>query len=368
MRKIKEMEHENIMENYYILAINPGSTSTKISLYRNEEYLLVETLRHDVQELSKFNSVMEQLEYRKGMIMDFLKKNNIDINLLSAVSGRGGFLKPISSGVYKVNDRMCQDLFETKTEHASNLGGLIAKSIADDCGIPSYVVDPVAVDEIHELGKVSGLKGTDRYVLFHCLNAKAVGRKAAARLNGNYETKNFVIAHIGGGISVSAHKKGVAIDSTMGIFGEGSFSVERAGTLSQRIMLDLCFDSGKSRKEIEKILAGNGGLVSYLGSNNCLDIEDRINNGDDEARLYYEAMAYQISKDIAAQSSVLSGEVDAICITGGIAHSMMITDWIINRVRYIAPVLVFPGEFEQEALSFGVLRVLRKEIKAKTYI
>ncbi|MPW26540.1 butyrate kinase [Alkalibaculum sp. M08DMB] len=355
------------MTSYQILAVNPGSTSTKISVYKDEACIYKDNIHHCNKELNKFVDINSQLDFRKSLILKFLRANDIPVKQISVVVGRGGFLKPLSSGTYIVNDKMCEDLRCPTRNHASNLGGLIAKSIADDFDIPSYVVDPVAVNETQPLGKVSGLKGFERFTLFHCLNSKAVGRKAAKHFKKRYDEINLVIAHMGGGISVSAHQNGVTIDATCGLLGEGSFSTERAGTLGQSSMLDLCFNSGKTRDELEKLLVGQGGLVSYLGTNNCLEVEKMIQRGNKEAELYYNAMAYQVAKDIAALSSVMKGKVDAICLTGGISYSKMFIDWIIERIEFLAPVLVYPGEFEQEALTLGALRVLKGEIEAKIY-
>jgi butyrate kinase len=354
-------------KKYKILAINPGSTSTKVSLYENYECLFNETLRHDVAELADFKDIYEQLEYRKDIITKMLNEKGYEYSQIDAVAGRGGFLKPISGGTYHCNDKLCEDLRNPTRHHAANLGGLLARSLEDKYGMLSFIVDPVSVNETQPLGKISGLNGIERFTLFHCLNVKETGRRAAEKSNKEYRDMNFVIAHMGGGISVSAHEKGVTIDATCGLLGEGTFSPERAGTLGQHAMLDLCFESGKVRKEVEKMLLGNGGIVSYLGTNDCRNVEDLINKGNGEAKMVYEAMAYQTSKDISAMASVLKGKVDAICITGGISYSKMLVDWIKERVEFIAPVIVFPGEFEQEALTNGVLEVLMKKREPKTY-
>lgn len=354
---------------YYVLAINPGSTSTKVTIYENEKCVIKESIRHLPEELSIFNDIMDQKEFRKKLIMDWMKRKGFDPKNLSAVAGRGGFLpEPLTSGTYVVDENLCDALMHRAVgNHAANLGGLLAKAIADAFGLKAYVVDPVSVNETEPLGRISGLAGVKRRTLFHCLNVKAVARKAAQELNNKYENMNMVVVHMGGGISVSAHKRGKAVDSTCGLLGEGTFSPERAGTLGAREIMDIVYNSGKNRKEIEKLLCGQGGILSYVGTTDCQEVEKKILEGDEEAKLIYEAMAYQTAKDIAAQASVLKGNVDAIVITGGIAYSEMLIGWIRERVSFIAPVIVKPGEFEQEAMTLGALRVLKGVEEAMYY-
>lgn len=358
------------MEKYYVLGVNPGSTSTKITIYENDTCIFKETIKHSAEELKQFEDIIDQKDFRKQLIIDFIREKGFEVKKLSAVVGRGGFLpEPLTSGTYIVDDNLCDALMHRAVgNHAANLGGLIAKAIADELGLNAYVVDPVSVNETEPLGRISGLGGVERRTLFHCLNVKAVARKVAAQLGDVYENLNMVIVHMGGGISVSAHRKGRTIDSTCGLLGEGAFSPERAGTLEQRELLDIVYNSGKKRKEIEKMLCGQGGMYSYIGTTDCIEAEKMIADGDEKARLVYEAMAYQVSKDIAAQASVLCGKVDAVVITGGMAYSQILTEWIKERVSFIAPVHILPGEFEQEAMTLGTLRVLNGEETAKQFI
>lgn len=360
------------MQNYRILAINPGSTSTKITIYQNEYCVFKDKIDHSVQELSQFPSIASQKNYRKQAIMKCLSGWSEDLHTLGAVVGRGGFLPPpLFSGTYLVDEYMVTALEQRATDqHAANLGAILAKSIGDDFDKPAYTVDPVGVNETWELGTISGYAGMKRRTMFHCLNVKAVARKAADILGKPRNELNFVIAHLGGGVSISSHLKGRTVDSTCGILGEGAFSPERAGTLGEKEMITFVLEQtalGRTRDEMERSLCGGGGLVSYLGTNNALAVEDMIQAGDEKAKLLYEAMAYQIAKDIGAQSTVLAGKVDAIVITGGLAFSDMLFGWIEKRVCSIAPVLRCAGEFEHEAMTLGVLRVLDGTEEAKTY-
>ncbi|MBP2635912.1 MAG: butyrate kinase [Firmicutes bacterium] len=356
--------------NFRVLAINPGSTSTKIAVFDNEQLLLEQVIRYSNEELAPFNTVIEQYEFRKSGILTTLEENNIDIASLNAVVGRGGLLKPIEGGTYEVNEAMLADLRQAKNgqEHASNLGGVLAKEIADNLNIPAYIVDPVVVDELADVARVSGLPGCDRVSIFHALNQKAVARKISQELGKSYEQANLIIAHMGGGITVGAHQGGKVIDVNDGLYGEGPFSPERTGGLPTGRLIDLCF-SGKytSPAEVRKIIAGKGGLVAYLNTNDGREVCNRIENGDEKAKLIYSAMAYQIAKEIAASSAVLFGKVDAIVLTGGLAYDKLLVKMITERVTFIAEVKVFPGENEMSALAEGALRVLRGQERAKEY-
>lgn len=351
------------------LIINPGSTSTKIAVYQNEESIFETTLRHSNEELSKYQKVADQFEFRKNIIIDALKENNITLESLDAVVGRGGLLKPIEGGTYAVNDKLVEDLkTNTKGEHASNLGGLLARSIGDEVKIPSFIVDPVVVDELDEVARISGHPNFERISIWHALNQKAVARRAAVEKFGKkYEDMNFVVAHLGGGISVGAHKKGRVIDVNNALNGEGPFSPERSGSLPAEQLVKTCFSGKYTEAEIQKMIVGKGGLSALLGTNNAKEVSDNSQAGDEKAKLVYSAMAYQVAKAIGEYSVVLDGEVDAILITGGIAYDKGFVNMIENKVRFIADVIAYPGEDELLALAQGGLRVLNKEESAKEY-
>jgi len=353
---------------YRLLIINPGSTSTKIAVYDNENPVLVETLRHSAEELSPYKTILEQYDFRKETIVKLLSQKGIDMNSLNAVVGRGGLLRPIESGTYEVNDRMLQDLKAGGTrQHASNLGAVIAKEIASSLNIPSYIVDPVVVDEMDEIARLSGLPEIPRASIFHALNQKAVAKRYAKEKGVSYQDLNLIVAHLGGGISVGAHKNGRVIDVNNALDGEGPFSPERSGSLPVGDLIRLCFSGKYTLEEMMKKVVGKGGIVAYLGTNDAREVEKMIENGNKEAELIYKAMAYQIAKEIGYCAASLSGKVDAIILTGGLAYSKLLVEWIIERVGFIANVVVYPGEDEMLALAEGGLRVLRGEEKAKEY-
>lgn len=356
------------MKNYKQLIINPGSTSTKIAVFQDKECLYAETLRHSSEEIGRYEKIIDQFPYRRELVMNALQKAGVDPAGLDAVVGRGGLLRPIPGGTYIINDKMIDDLrAESRGAHASNLGGLLARSIADDYKLPAYIVDPVCVDEMEPLARISGMPENPRESLFHALNQKAIARRAAADLHKHYEESNFIIAHLGGGISVGAHRKGRVIDVNNAIPGEGPFSPERSGGVPVGKLVRMCYSGQCSETEMMKKIMGHGGLVAYLGTNDAVEVEKRIKQGDRQAELVYQAMAYQVAKEIGAAATVLRGTVDAVLITGGIAHSTMLVDWIKERVEFIARVLVYPGEDEMEALAAGGLRVLQGREEAKTY-
>ncbi len=351
-----------------LLIINPGSTSTKIAVFDNEDIFCEETLRHSTEKICKFDKIYDQYEFRKNLILDTLTKNNISMGSLDGIVGRGGLLKPIEGGSYEVNEIMLKDLKSGLLgEHASNLGGIIAYEIGRELGKRAFIVDPVVVDEMEDIARISGLKEIERKSIFHALNQKAVARKYAKSLNKDYKDLNLIVAHIGGGVSVGAHKKGRVIDVANALDGEGPFSPERAGSLPVGDMVKLCFSGQYSHEEVKKMLKGNGGLVSYLKTNDGIEVSKRIENGDKYAELIYRAMAYQISKEIGASAAVLKGRVDAILITGGIAYDSQFVSWIEDSVGFIARVFSYPGEDELQALAEGGLRVLRGEEEAKLY-
>jgi butyrate kinase len=354
---------------YRILVINPGSTSTKIAIFEDEKMISSESIRHTAKELSKFERLIDQFEFRVNAIEKFLNKMGYDYSDFNAIVARGGLVRPIPSGTYEVDELMVEELKMAKYgEHASNLGAVIAHEISKKYNIPAYIVDPVVVDEMEEIAKISGHPLFERKSIFHALNQKAVARKAAEKLGKNYEDVNLIVVHMGGGISVGAHKNGRVIDVNNALDGDGPFTPERSGTLPLTQLIDMCYSGKYDYKFIRKRIKGNGGLVAYLGTNNAVEVQKMIENGDKKAELIYKAMAYQIAKWIGKMAAVLKGEVDAIVLTGGLAYDeKFMVKWLKEYVSFIAPVLVFPGGNEEEALSMGALRVLRGIEKAKKY-
>ncbi|WP_066293757.1 butyrate kinase [Bacillus sp. FJAT-29937] len=358
---MQEQEHR-------ILVINPGSTSTKIGVFDNDLSILEKTIRHESDEINAFENIIDQYEFRKNVILETLDKEGFNISKLSAVCGRGGLLRPIEGGTYSVNEVMLKDLREGYAgQHASNLGGIIAYEIASALNIPSYIVDPVVVDELAPIARISGFSLIERKSIFHALNQKAVARRAAKEIGKKYEELNLIVTHMGGGITVGAHQKGKVIDVNNGLHGEGPFSPERAGTIPVGDLVSLCYSGSYYREEMMKKIVGNGGLVGYLGTNDAVKVEQMIKNGDENAKLIYSAMAYQVAKEIGAASTVLSGKVDAIVITGGLAFGKDFVREISDRINWIADVIVHPGENELQALAEGALRVLRGEEAEKEY-
>lgn len=347
---------------YRILTINPGSTSTKIGVYDEEEPVFIKTLYHNADELAPFQRIADQYAFRRDVVVNALAEANIPLETLHAVVGRGGLLPPIQSGTYQVNQKMIDYLHAPgEREHASNLGALIAHEIASRVGIPAFIVDPVSVDEFDDIARISGLPEVERRSLSHALNLKAAARRAAKELGRPYQEVNLVVAHLGGGISVSPHRKGRMVDVNQALDGTGPFSPERAGGLPIGDLMRMCYSGKYTYEQIFRKCVGQGGLVAHLGTNDAREVEKRIAAGDDHARLVYEAMAYQIAKEIGAMATVLKGEVDAIVLTGGLAFSEMLTGWISDRLKWIAPVLVFPGEDELLSMAQGALRVLHGE-------
>ncbi|MDF2521673.1 MAG: butyrate kinase [Clostridia bacterium] len=357
-----------MQEVYRLLIINPGSTSTKIAIFDNEKPVLETTLRHSNEELAPFKTVADQFEFRKNVILETLNTNGINITKLNAVIGRGGLLKPIESGTYKVNDLMVDEMKKAERgQHASNLGALVANEIAAQLNIPAFIVDPVVVDELDDIARISGMPEIDRISIFHALNQKAVARRAAKDLGKDYKDLNLIVAHLGGGISVGAHKDGRVIDVNNALDGEGPFSPERTGTLPVSSLMKLCYSGKYTLDEMKKKNVGKGGLVAYLGTNDGRTVQAMVEQGNKEAELVYKAMAYQVAKEIGSCAAVLEGKVDAICITGGLAYDKMLVGWIKERVEFIGEIRVYPGEDEMIALAEGGLRVLRGEEQAKEY-
>ena len=352
----------------HILTLNPGSTSTKLALFTNQECVFKTTLRHSSEALKPFASVYEQYAFRKEAILNALKQHEVSLDELDAIVGRGGMLKPIASGTYEVNQTMLDDLKAAKRgEHASNLGAIIAYELARMAGVKAYIVDPVAVDEMEDIARVTGMVNIKRQSLFHALNQKAVARKAAQRLQTPYDDLNLIVAHLGGGISVGAHRNGKVVDVNNALDGDGPMSPERSGGVPIGPVYHWAFSGEVTLAQMKRYNYGEGGLVAHLGTNDGAEIEKRIKQGDTQARFIYEAMAYQIAKEIGSCATVLKGNVDAIVLTGGLAYDELLTSWIQERVAFISHVLIFPGEDEMEALALGALRVLQHEESAKEY-
>jgi len=352
---------------YKILAINPGSTSTKISVYEDEKELFVEVLRHSDEELSKFDRVQDQYSFRESVVKEILLNNKFDIKKLNAVVGRGGLLTAVKSGAYKVNDCMV-DRLKNKPfiEHASNLGALIAYDIAKDAGIDAYIYDSVAVDELQPYAKVTGIPEIERLSHGHALNMRAAALKTSEKLCKNYADCNFIVVHLGGGFTTSLHQGGKMID----IVGdeEGAFSPERSGGIQVRQLASFIMSWTGDKKELKKKLRGNAGLKALLGTVDVREVEKMIEEGSDYAKLVYEAMAYQIAKGIGGLAAAAKGNVDRIILTGGIAYSKKFTDLISDYVKFLAPVEILAGENEMESLTMGVLRVLKGQEVAREYI
>jgi butyrate kinase len=356
------------MKKRLILAINPGSTSTKFALFEEEKIIFEKTLRHSSEELSGFREIADQFHFRKDLIVKELKERNV--NHISAIMGRGGLIKPIESGVYKVNELMKEDLKKGLLgQHASNLGGLIADDLASSFpGSVAYIVDPVVVDELVPEARISGLPEIERISIFHALNQKAVARMYAASVGKKYEDINLIIAHMGGGISVGAHRKGRVIDVNNALNGDGPFSPERSGGLPAGQLVDLCFSQKYSQAEIKSLLTGKGGLVAYLGTNNFQDVCKSAESSDKQALLLIDALTWQVTKEIGAMSTTLNGSVDAIILTGGLAHQEMLVNKIKAKVEYIAKIIIYPGEDEIKALAYNGLLALDGKIEIKTYL
>lgn len=353
--------------NYNILAINPGSTSTKIALYKNDKEVFCKTLDHPAEEIEKYDKIQDQFEMRKNVVLSFLKDNGYEVNELSAVVGRGGMVPKVKSGAYKVNETMVKRLRDNPViEHASNLGALIACEIANTVGVEAYIYDSVRVDEMIDVARISGMPDIERTSTSHALNSRAMAMKVAKMYGKQYNEMNFVVAHLGGGISVTAHERGRMVDIIAD--DEGPFSPERAGRVPCKNLIDLCYSGKFDKRTMSRKLRGNGGLKAYLNTVDVRDIEKMIDNGNKEAELILEAMAYQVAKGIGELATVLEGNVDSIVITGGIAYSMRVTSWIKKRVQYIAPVEIMAGENEMESLALGTLRVLTGEEAAREYV
>lgn len=352
--------------SYKILAINPGSTSTKIAYYENENKVFSQSIGHDHKELEKFEKITDQFELRKKLLLDVVTYNKVNLNELSAVVARGGLIVPLKAGGYIVTEDMKDRIINGPIiPHASNLGALIADAIAKPLGIPAYIYDAVSSDEMDDFAKITGLPEIEKQSLCHVLNSKAMARKAAQEIGKNYNDCNFIVAHLGGGISISAHKKGRICDLIADDC--GTFSPERAGSIPIVQMIDLCYSGKYTNKEMQKKIRGNGGLKALLNTSDAREVEKMIYNGDKKAEEIYYAMAYQIAKGIGQLSVVFKDNIDGIVLTGGVAYSEMLTNWIKEHVNFLAPVYILKGENELESLAFGALRILKNEEKAILY-
>lgn len=351
-----------------IFAVNPGSTSTKVALFENEIKVFSCTITHSSDELRRFKSINDQFDFRCAAIEKAIEPEAINLAQIDAFVGRGGLLRPIPGGTYIVDETMLADLKNCIAgEHASNLGALIVDVFARTYNRPAFIVDPVVVDELDDIARLSGHPFFPRISIFHALNQKSVARQAAKQLGVPYEELNLIVAHLGGGISVGAHCRGRVIDVNNALDGEGAFSPERSGTLPMGDLIRFCYSGQADLKQTLAMIKGQGGMVAYLGSNDMQDILKRIQAGDKKAELIYHGMAYQIAKQIGEKAVVLKGIVDAIILTGGITNDKMIVTWITEYVSFLAPVMIFPGEEEMQALAEGVLRILNGEEKAHIY-
>lgn len=354
---------------YKLLIINPGSTSTKIAVFHDKEQVFKKNIKHSTEEVSKFEKIADQFEFRKDVIMSELKAEGIDLTGLTAVVGRGGLLHPLTSGVYEVNAAMIRDLNEAANgEHACNLGGLIANSIAKEFGVKAYIADPVVVDEMDDVARYSGHPLFPRKSIFHALNQKVIARTHAKAVNRKYEDLNLIGIHLGGGISVAAHKKGRVVDVNNALNGDGPFTPERSGVLPSGPLMNACFSGKYTKKDIDLMLKGQGGFVAYLGTNDALTVEKEVRAGNKEWEKVYRAMAYQIAKEVGGlAASAFSMDVDGIFVTGGMAYDKLFCSILNDHLHKIAPVYVYPGEDEMAALAINGVMVLDGEVEAKMY-
>ncbi len=352
-----------------ILAINPGSTSTKFAVYQETECIFTQTIRHQIEELLRYKNIIDQFSFRKGLIIDSLVEAGIEVDSIKYIIGRGGLTYPLESGVYRVNNLMLQHLKEgVMGHHASNLGPMLADYIA--LQIPNaqaFIADPVVTDELQDVARIAGHPKFERRSIFHALNQKATAHSHALKVNKNYKNLNLIVAHLGGGISVGAHKNGRVIDVNNALDGEGAFSPERTGTLPVGQLIDLCFSGRLSKDQVKRMVVGEGGFVAYLGTNDAMEVEKRAKAGDEYAARIQEALFYQLAKMIGEMAVVLDGKVDGILLTGGLAFNKNLEKYIKQKTAFIAKVFIYPGEDELQALAMNALQVARGEIEAKTY-
>ena len=350
------------------LIINPGSASTKIGVFEDETLLFEETLRHSTEEIASYASIVDQKDFRKDIIVDLLKQKDFDIHSLQVVVGRGGMLKPISGGTYPVTDALLEDLKAgVQGQHASNLGGILAREIADSIGVPSYIADPVVVDELVPEARYSGVPELPRVSIFHALNQKAVAKRYAKETGKAYDSMNLIVVHMGGGVSVGAHRAGKVIDVFNALDGDGAFSPERAGGVPNGALIKMCFSGKYTEAEVYKKVVGNGGFNAYLGTNDMRNVDKMVEEGNEKAKLILDAFILQVAKDMGSMACVLEGKVDQIIITGGIAYDKYVVEALKKKAGWIAPVTVYPGEDELLALAQSALRVMNGEEKAMEY-
>jgi butyrate kinase len=353
---------------FRILIVNPGSTSTKSAIFDDESCIFNVNISHSPKELARFPKIIDQFAWRCEVIKFMLDEKNIPCESIDAVVGRGGLLNPIPGGTYSVNKKMLDDLKKgVQGEHASNLGGLIAYEFASPLAIPAFIVDPVVVDELDNIARISGMPEIERRSIFHALNQKQVARLAAKELGKRYKEINLIVAHMGGGISVGAHKKGKVVDVNNALNGEGPFAPERSGSLPVWDLVELALSGKYTKDELKKRITGKGGMIAYLGTNDIRKVKELMSQGNKKAKLLYEAMAYQVSKEIGACATVLCGDVQGIVFSGGLAHDDVFIELIRRRVASIARIFIFPSGDEMKALAMGALRVLRGEEEAKVY-
>jgi butyrate kinase len=351
-----------------ILVVNPGSTSTKISVFEGENEVWKLKLDHSMEELAPYEKIFDQYNFRESVILSELEKAGYTIKSFAAIVGRGGVSKPIPGGTYTVNQGLLNDLESgIYGEHASNLGAPIASKLGMTAGCPAFMVDPVVVDELEPPARYSGHPAIRRRSIFHALNQRAVARKVAREMGKGYDECNFIVVHLGGGISVGAHRRGRVVDVNNALDGDGPFSPERSGGLPSGQMAALCFSGKYTLDQVKKMIKGQGGIVAYLNTNDMRLVEDRILGGDLEWREVYHAMAYQVAKEIGAMAAVLQGDIDAVIITGGIAYDKQFVGWMEDMTGFLAPMRVIPGEMEMEALATGALRVLSGQEMPRTY-
>ncbi|MBR3302909.1 MAG: butyrate kinase [Bacteroidales bacterium] len=353
-----------------ILVLNPGSTSTKIAVFKDRESIFGYNIRHSAEEIAKYPNVYSQFQFRKEAIISTLQKNEINLSKVEVVIGRGGLCKPIPSGVYRVNEQMMEDLKNCYSgEHASNLGALLAYQIAKEIGpnVPSFIADPVVVDEYEPIARFSGAAAIQRTSIFHALNQKAIAKKHAHNLGTSYDKLNVIVVHLGGGVSVGIHKQGRVVDVNNALLGEGPFSPDRAGGVPAKNLIDICFDGNHTKEEVIGMIIGGGGVISYVGTNSFQDVSKAAEEGDTKAKEVVEAFVYQVAKEIGSMATVVCGKVDAILLTGGIAYNDKLTNMIKERVSFIAPVNVYPGEDEMGALASNAYSVMTGKEAAKEY-
>ena len=356
--------------NYKVLAMNFGSTSTKVAIYEGDREVMIQTFRHTNEEMANIHNMEENAAFRKGVILAYLQEQGVNLNELDAIVGRGGLMRPIQGGTYIVGENMLKDLHSCEYGyHVCNLGGILANEIGNELGKPAYVVDPPVVYEVADVAKLSGHPDFPRRPLFHALNQKAIAKRFAEETGRPYESLNLIVAHMGGGTSVGCHRQGMVVDVNNGLEGEGAFTGERCGGLTALdvVKATLSGQWGTTYPEIRQELCMRSGLVGHTGTNDGREISRRIAEGDKQAELAYRTMAYQVSKEICALAAPLKGKVDAILLTGGFAYDKMLMGWIEEYVGFLAPVHIYPGEDEMLALAQGAMRVLTGKEEAKVY-